>query len=74
MSWWRRSRTHPEGRPHGADVLEIFGPSRKHVHERKEWVAVAKADDRISGDEPVVDLTTGVATMPARPAPAPPDS
>ncbi|WP_019930004.1 hypothetical protein [Nocardia sp. BMG111209] len=68
MSWWRRSRTRPESRPLGADVLEIFGPSRKHIHDRKEWVAIAKVDDRVSGDDPIVDLDTGVAMMPPHPS------
>jgi hypothetical protein len=47
----------------GAEVDEIFGPSRKHIHERKEWVAVAKSDDRESGDGPLVDLDAGVAEL-----------
>ncbi|MBF6191111.1 hypothetical protein [Nocardia implantans] len=52
--------------PVGAEVDEIFGPSRKHIHERKEWVAIAKVDDRISGDDPLVDLDSGTVTLPAR--------
>ncbi len=48
----------------GAEVDEIFGPSRKHVHERKEWVAIAKVDDRLSGDDPLVDLDSGTVTLP----------
>ncbi len=48
---------------------QLFGPSRKHIHERKEWVAVAKVDDRLSGDDPIVDLPGGTVTLsPARPA------
>ncbi|WP_280492521.1 hypothetical protein [Nocardia asiatica] len=50
----------------GAEVDEIFGPSRRHVHERKEWVAIAKVDDRISGDDQLVDLDSGSVTLPAR--------
>jgi len=50
----------------GAEVDEIFGPSRKHIHERKEWVAIAKVDDRISGDDPLVDLDSGTVTLPGR--------
>ncbi|MQY28092.1 hypothetical protein [Nocardia aurantia] len=69
MSWWRRSDA--ESRPRGAGVDEIFAPSRKHIHDRKEWVAVAKADDRVSGDDPVIDLDTGVATMPPHRNPQP---
>ncbi|WP_378732581.1 hypothetical protein [Nocardia brasiliensis] len=49
--------------PIGAEVDEIFGPSRKHIHERKEWVAVAKVDDRESGDGPLIDLNSGVAIL-----------
>lgn len=41
------------------ELDELFGPSRKHIHEYKEWVAVAKLDDRQSGDGPV-DLDSGV--------------
>jgi len=41
----------------------LFGPSRKHIHERKEWVAVAKLDDRESGDGPI-DLESGVVQLP----------
>lgn len=48
-----------------AEVDELFGPSRKHIHERKEWVAVAKVDDHESGAGPI-DLDSGVVrlTMP----------
>ncbi|MGW4324461.1 hypothetical protein ACWEKR_01075 [Nocardia sp. NPDC004573] len=56
----RRSRRDPVG----AEVDEIFGPSRKHVHERKEWVAIAKVDDRRCGDDPLVDLDSGTVTLP----------
>lgn len=49
-----------------AEVDEIFGPSRKHIHERKEWVATAKLDDRISGDTPLIDLDSGTVTLTAR--------
>ncbi len=45
---------------------ELFGPSRKHIRERMEWVAVAKVDDRVSGDDPIVDLGTGTVTLPTR--------
>ena len=50
----------------GAGLDEIFGPARKHVRERMEWVAVAKIDDLVSGDDPIVDLGTGTVTMPPR--------
>jgi hypothetical protein len=40
----------------------LFGPSRKHVHERKEWVAVAKVDDHESGAGPI-DLESGVVRL-----------
>jgi hypothetical protein len=40
----------------------LFGPSRKHVHERKEWVAVAKMDDHESGAGPI-DLDSGVVLL-----------
>ncbi|MEV0028077.1 hypothetical protein [Nocardia sp. NPDC050793] len=59
--WTARKRRNPVG----AEVDEIFGPSRKHIHERKEWVAVAKLDDRQSGDDPLVDLESGVVRLPA---------
>lgn len=60
--WTNRRRRDPVG----AEVDEIFGPSRKHIHERKEWVAVAKLDDRESGDDPLVDLDSGVAGLSPR--------
>ncbi|OXR47506.1 hypothetical protein B7C42_00631 [Nocardia cerradoensis] len=53
----------PSGRPRGAEIDELFGPSRKHVHERKEWVAIAKVDDRLAGDDPIVDLPSGTVTL-----------
>jgi len=46
-----------------AELDALFGPSRKHIHERKEWVAVAKIDDRESGDGPI-DLDSGVVQLP----------
>jgi len=45
-----------------AELDALFGPSRKHVHERKEWVAVAKVDDHESGAGPI-DLDSGVVTL-----------
>jgi hypothetical protein len=60
-----RASRRPRRDPAGAEVDEIFGPSRKHIHERKEWVAVAKLDDRVSGDDPLVDLDAGTVTLPA---------
>lgn len=62
MGWWRGRRPDGEIRA-GAGLDELFGPSRKHIHERKEWVAIAKIDDRYSGDDPIVDLTAGVVTV-----------
>ncbi len=46
-----------------AEVDELFGPSRKHIHERKEWVAVAKIDDHHAGAGPI-DLESGVVHLP----------
>lgn len=40
----------------------LSGPSHKHVHERKEWVAVAKFDDREAGAGPI-DLDSGVVWL-----------
>ncbi|WP_433732957.1 hypothetical protein ACQP0C_11710 [Nocardia sp. CA-129566] len=57
--WTNRKRRDPVG----AEVDEIFGRARKHIHERREWVAVAKVDDRESGDDPLVDLDSGVVTL-----------
>lgn len=45
-----------------AEVDELFGPSRKHIHERKEWVAVAKVDDHEAGAGPI-DLDSGVVQL-----------
>ncbi|MFF0496167.1 hypothetical protein ACFYU5_07170 [Nocardia aobensis] len=61
MTWWRGRAT--SGRPRGAEIDELFGPSRKHIHERKEWVAIAKVDDRLAGDDPIVDLPAGTVTL-----------
>ncbi|PSR61021.1 hypothetical protein C8259_20915 [Nocardia nova] len=63
VTWWRgRVRATP-GRPRGAEIDELFGPSRRHIHERKEWVAIAKVDDRLAGDDPIVDLPAGTVTL-----------
>lgn len=52
----------------GAELDELFGPSRKHIHERKEWVAVAKIDYYEAGDGPI-DLDSGKVQLnaPAQP-------
>ena len=36
-----------------AELDVFFAPSAKHVHDRKEWVAVAKIDDYESGAGPI---------------------
>lgn len=41
----------------------MFGPSKKHVHEYKEWVAVAKMDDREAGGDGPIDLDSGVVQL-----------
>ena len=46
----------------GVEIDDLFGPSRKHIHERKEWVAVAKVDDHESGAGPI-DLDSGVVRL-----------
>ncbi|MCC3311964.1 hypothetical protein [Nocardia africana] len=63
MRWWRGRAAATSGRPRGAEIDELFGPSRKHIHERKEWVAIAKVDDRLAGDDPIVDLPAGTVTL-----------
>jgi hypothetical protein len=45
-----------------AELDALFGPSRKHIHERKEWVAVAKVDDHEAGAGPI-DLDSGVVRL-----------
>lgn len=40
----------------------LFGPARRHVNERREWVAVAKIDDREAGAGPI-DLTSGRVSL-----------
>ncbi|WP_435593703.1 hypothetical protein [Nocardia sp. bgisy118] len=65
MNLLERWTAHKRRDPVGAEIDEIFGPSRKHIHERKEWVAVAKLDDRQAGDDPLVDLESGVVRLPA---------
>lgn len=44
----------------------LFSPGVKHVQQRKEWVAVAKKDDRESGagGQGPIDLETGVVELP----------
>lgn len=32
--------------------------------ERKEWVAIAKLDDRVSGDDPLIGSEAGTAVLP----------
>jgi hypothetical protein len=46
----------------GVELDSLFGPSRKHIHERKEWVAVAKIDDREAGAGPI-DLESGIVQL-----------
>jgi hypothetical protein len=46
----------------GVELDSLFGPSRKHIHERKEWVAVAKIDDREAGAGPI-DLESGIVRL-----------
>lgn len=48
------------------EIDMLFAPGRKHVRERKEWVAVAKKDDRESGSggPGPIDLDTGVVELP----------
>ena len=59
----RMQRRRELGDAISADLDVLFSPSRKHVHERKEWVAVAKVDDRESGGGPI-DLESGVVELP----------
>jgi hypothetical protein len=40
----------------------LFGPARRHVNERREWVAVAKIDDREAGAGPI-DLSSGKVSL-----------
>ena len=60
----RRRRRRPERSVElvSAELDVLFSPSRKHVHERKEWVAVAKMDDREAGAGPI-DLESGVVRL-----------
>ena len=46
-----------------AELDALFGPSRKHIHERKEWVAVAKVDDHESGGTGPIDLDSGIVRI-----------
>jgi hypothetical protein len=71
---WRRRRREDEDPPERTEMVSVeldtlFGPSRKHVHEYKEWVAVAKVNDRESGAGPI-DLESGVVQLdwPAEPS------
>jgi hypothetical protein len=69
----RRPRpTEPEERREmvSAELDALFGPSRKHIHERKEWVAVAKVDDHEAGAGPI-DLDSGIVQLRSSPATEP---
>ncbi|RZS43223.1 hypothetical protein EV193_102202 [Herbihabitans rhizosphaerae] len=44
------------------EVESLFSPSVKHIQERKEWVAVAKIDDRETGSGPL-DLESGTVRI-----------
>ncbi|HWC83515.1 MAG TPA: DUF6191 domain-containing protein [Pseudonocardiaceae bacterium] len=57
-----------------AEIDELFGPSKKHVYERKEWVAVAKVDDHEqagSGGKGPIDLDSGIVHLPRPVGPEP---
>lgn len=65
----RQRRREPVQREELSIELDaLFGPSKKHVHEYKEWVAVAKMDDHESGAGPI-DLESGVVEMRTQPDP-----
>lgn len=59
----RAERRRAMGELVSSELDSLFAPSHKHVHERKEWVAVAKMDDRESGAGPI-DLDSGVIELP----------
>ncbi len=61
---WRRGRRKPKkaAAEISVELDVLFGPSRKHVHERREWVAIAKVDDHESGAGPI-DLDSGVVQV-----------
>ena len=59
----RMQRRRELGDAVSAELDMLFSPSRKHVHERKEWVAVAKVDDREAGGGPI-DLESGIVELP----------
>jgi len=62
VTWWQ-DRT-VEGEPGWRHRIG----EAANIHERKEWVAIAKVYDRLSGDDPIVDLGSGTVTMPTRAA------
>jgi hypothetical protein len=77
---WRRWRERderesddmePKERPEmiSVELDALFGPSRKHIYERKEWVAVAKVDDREAGAGPI-DLDSGIVQLRNAPEPS----
>lgn len=60
----RRKRPQPQREEISIELDALFGPSKKHVHERKEWVAVAKVDDHESGaGGGPIDLDSGVVRL-----------
>jgi hypothetical protein len=57
------ARHKPEAGGMPGELASLFSPGMKHVRELKEWVAVAKMDDRESGAGGPVDLDNGVAAL-----------
>jgi hypothetical protein len=56
--WIRRERSRTAVEATAGEIDALFGPSRRHIHEYKEWVAVRRQDDHESGDGPA-DLDGG---------------
>lgn len=61
----RRERRRAMADAVSGEMDMLFSPGRKHVRERKEWVAVAKHDDREAGaGGGPIDLDNGVVELP----------
>jgi hypothetical protein len=56
--WLQSNRGHGTVEAAVGEIDGLFGPSRRHIHEYKEWVAVRREDDHESGTGPA-DLAGG---------------
>jgi hypothetical protein len=60
--WLQRNRSRGTVEAAVGEIDGVFGPSRRHIHEYKEWVAVRRVDDHESGTGPA-DLAGGTIEL-----------